>query len=500
MATQYLEDKIKRLRTTIIEQKSEKKALKSKIYNLERQLQTRTLKCENQKEKLLVLKQEKRAQTKEVKSLQKNLLVCKRLGLAVDKPMYYKYSTWLIKVAIVLQVSHGLSYRQVQSVLKTICCIMCLTMSVPCPNTIRQWVQKYSKSVLEKGEENEQKKIVIVDESIGMGQEKALLMLAIDAEDWAKNPRSLKHEDTMVVGVETKKSWNGPQIKGQLKQVRGNIKYVVSDNCSVLQSACKLAEIVRVPDCTHFMGNLLKKYSEQSESVQTLFNKMSKIRQQWGQTEYAPLITPNMRTKSKFLNMFAISEWVGKILVSWDNLDTKQQNKVLFVKENEGDMKELVCLVNTIKKLSELLKKKGITAQTILEIQGIFALQSNNYASLEKLKEDMTDYVQKIRDSLPKESCILCCSDVIESYFGKFKNRNEKKASQGITQDILVASLFGAEFCVHRIKEAMEAISWLDVTTWHKENLVPSMGETKRKFWKEKLPKAALKKRKGCTA
>ena len=424
------------------------------------------------------------------------------MGLSEDKPKYHSYPTWIMRTAIILQVSQGLSYRQVQEVLRTILCIMCLTMSVPCPNTIRQWVQKYSKNELKKGEENEESKILVIDESIGMGQEKAFLILGVDAEDWAENPRSLKHEDTKVTGLQSKKSWKGPQIAATIKRVRGTVKYIVSDNGSVLKKACELADIVRVPDCTHYMGNLLKKHSTQSKSVQTLFTKMSKIRQQWGQTEYAPLITPNMRTKSKFLNMYAIVDWVKIILANWDNLDEKHQTKVSFLKEDEVCLQELICLVNTIKDLSELFKNKGITEQTCTEIQAIFAKKCTNYAALEKLKIDIIDYVEKIRASLPNESCILCCSDVIESYFGKYKNRNEKKASQGITQDILVASLFGADFCVDELKEAMESTSWADVNAWSKENLVPSMGEEKRNFWRKvssKLPNTPLKNTEVCT-
>lgn len=500
MATLSIENKTKKLARQVKEEKSEKKALKSELYNLKRQLQTRENRCKNQKIEILRLKQERKIQGKELKTVKNNLLKYKELGLSMDKPFLHKYPMWLIRLAIVLQISSGLSYRQVQSVLKRMCCIMCITTSIPCPNTIRQWGHKYGKSVLEKGVANEQSKILIIDESIGMGQEKAFLILAIESENWAKNPKSLTHEDTVVVGLQTKKNWKGAQVSEQLKQVRGNIKYIVSDNGSVLKKACELADIARVPDCTHYMGNLLKKYSEKSPAVQTLLAKISKIRQQWGQTEYAPLITPNLRTKGKFLNMFEIAEWVEKILTIWDNFDTKQQGKIFFVKEDEKSMKELVCMVNIIKDLSKNLKNKGVTAQTITEVQDIFSQQSNNYPAIEKLKEDMMSYIEKIRALLPKESCILCCSDVIESYFGKFKNRNEKRASKGIAQDILITSLFGAEFCIHSIKDAMESTSWADVTDWHKENLVASMGETKCNFWKEKNSKIAQKKTVVCTA
>lgn len=482
MATLSDKDKIEKL-------KEEKKAQKREIQCMLKRLNTREKKCERQKQEILRQRSELKTAQTAIKALERKY---QHFGVIEECPKGHSYSLWQIQAAVNMQVYCGQSYRQVRYSLRVIMLIMGLYLRVPCVNTIRQWVQKFGKSELERGKENEAQKIIIMDESIGSrGQEKVLLFLGILSENWVENPRDLKHEDAMAVGIKTEKSWTGKKISEQLKKIKGGVEYVVSDGCSSLKSACKLSGLVHVLDCTHFMGNFMKKHHEKQEGYEKLLSGMSKIRQQWGQSAYAALITPNMRTKAKFLNLFAIAEWLEKILNGFSKMTVSEQERVNFVVDLSEYANELICMVKIVKELSVILKSQGITIETEQHIRAIFSSRANQYAVLPKMEQSMLEYVRNIRASLPEKTSIMCCSDLIESYFGKFKNRNEKSASQGITQDVLSIPLFAEQRDLEKVKQAMESTSWADINKWAEENLVQHFGKTKRNFWEKVLPKIA---------
>ena len=490
MVTQKDKNKEKTLEKEIEILKAGKKAQEIEFRNTTKRLKSRTAKCEKLMQRVKTAKKELKALKSDLNALKKQIAPKGSL-LGMECPKGHNYPLWLMHTGINMQVRFGQSYRQVKNSLSIMLILMGFNMKTPCIGTIRQWVQKFGKSELGISQENEAPKVLMVDESIGIGQEKVLLFLGIKAENWRENPSNLKHEDAMVVGLQTKKSWDGKTIAKNLQEVKFKVEYVVSDCCSTLKRAYELCGWVHVPDCTHFMGNLMKHHHEKQEGYEKLLSGMSKIRQRWGQSKFSAMITPDMRTKSKFLNLFAIADWLEKILDNWENLNAEEQSRVSFVQELSNYAKEMICMCKIIKQLSELLKTKGITPDSYMQIQNIFSRSRKESPTLESIEKAMLEYVTKVRASLPKENSILCCSDLIESYFGKFKYRNKKTNFQGITQDVLSMALFGANISCENVKNAMETTSWSDVNAWGKENLVDSFAKNKRNFWRKISPKIA---------
>ena len=89
-----------------------------------------------------------------------------------------------------------------------------------------------------------------------------------------------------------------------------------------------------------------------------------------------------------------------------------------------------------------------------------------------------------MRTDFDENDTILCCSDVIESLFGKFKNRNQQGTTQGITDDMMVMTLFNGDFNQEQIFQAMEKVKLADIDVWTKENTVPSFAKTKNDYWR----------------
>ena len=89
-----------------------------------------------------------------------------------------------------------------------------------------------------------------------------------------------------------------------------------------------------------------------------------------------------------------------------------------------------------------------------------------------------------IRTRLSDQSTVMCCDDVIESVFGKFKYRGNKSSSQGITEDAI--ALFNGKIEVKQTKKALEKVTLQSIEQWTEKNIAPSFAKNKNQFWRNR--------------
>ncbi len=149
-----------------------------------------------------------------------------------------------------------------------------------------------------------------------------------------------------------------------------------------------------------------------------------------------------------------------KVLFHWEGLDEEQCGILSFIKAHEALARELIAIVELVSQLSKLLKSNGVTQESKQRIQDIFKEAPLKSPTIIRFQADMETYVDTIREKLPSFERVLCCSDIIESYFGKFKYRGNKAASQGITNDLLSVAIFNNQLSSQQVLNAMEAVTW----------------------------------------
>jgi hypothetical protein len=103
-----------------------------------------------------------------------------------------------------------------------------------------------------------------------------------------------------------------------------------------------------------------------------------------------------------------------------------------------------------------------------LEEQAKLALHSDRSRSFFlKLLEVVKQEVNKI----PAGKCLLGCSEILESAFGKFKQLEKCHANAGLTSLVLSLPSFLGNISESLVKMAMEQISIDKVKDWVKTNL-----------------------------
>lgn len=379
----------------------------------------------------------------------------------------HHYSLLIVVLMMELYKYGSMSLRSCRH---TIACLyLCLGLKgkVPCHNSIRNWICKCGISRVKSTSLQNDNYVIYVDESISFGSEKILLILGVNTNAIPKN-RSLCHSDMEVLNVEIGQEWKGNQVAESLKKATANktIQYVVSDEGNNLKKAYKSLAYIHVEDCTHIFANDLKRLYKSDEDF-ILFSKLiGKLRQKWNLSKansgYMP---PSMRGKLRFANIFPCVNWANKMLQNWENLPSKVQEEILFLREKEVFITGLIQVEKIFKTACEQLKNNGFGQSQKKELLDKLAeIQTKKYNKFQPkaiiFMENVKAYLENLdtKSKALNQDFLLCSSDIIESYFGKFKAKINSNSRSGLTEFIFTIATFGKAFSIDEAQNALEGI------------------------------------------
>ncbi len=360
---------------------------------------------------------------------------------------------------------------------------MHLELSSPSFSTTKLWVKKIGYVKLVSVKEKADDWILIADESIGIGQEKVLVILGIRQSN-IDFTRPLKLQDMEPLLVKSSERWTGYDIGEELKIIKenlGNVIYAVTDGGSSLKLGLKNASIHWVYDITHAAAIFLDRIYRNDSDFKDFTHDAAQMRFKLCCSKNAHLIPPNQRSKSRFLNIDILSNWAIKALNAYDNgrLIDKEKIQLEWLKEAEDFITEMNLLISKIQEISIILKNEGLSKKT--KKKCLKLLKKFKTGRLLKFKKQMIKYLNENTIYITKyNEKLLCCSDVIESTFGKYKNELSKNLMCGITDLVLIIPAFTADLTPEWVTEAIDSCTVKDIQKWNKENLCKSL-LTKRK-------------------
>jgi hypothetical protein len=292
-------------------------------------------------------------------------------------------------------------------------------------------------------------------------------------ESKIKTKKALTHEDMSVLYVSAAKEWKGEKIKQEIEKIaqREKIKYVVSDQGTNLRKAYKLLNYSHIEDCTPVLANYLKAIYGKDEDFEAFRKLIGKLRQAWNlskqKSQYMP---PTMRGKMRFANIFPCVSWARKTLRDWNTLSEEVQLQLSFIKEKSDFITSLFEVEEIFKFVCAKLKNEGFGLSQKQEIltmfsKGVWGEKSSIF--VENCKDYLNNLTQK--SELLGEEYLLCSSDIIESYFGKFKAKINPNSRSGLTEFIFTIATFGQAFSQDEVKNAMQNIKIKDLKQYNKK-------------------------------
>jgi hypothetical protein len=460
-----------------------------------------------QQEEQSSLKRQLRAQNQKVKRLEKSRNAWKekyqkRLRGNVSfegvKAKGHQYSVGLVWLVVQLQRYGRMSLRGCGEVVRNLSLLFQLGNRVPSASSVRNWCIKTGHYQLNQGAKRTEKWVLWVDESVLLGQERVLLILGCPEKSFDfKTP--LRQNAVEVLSVSVQSSWKGEEIAQKLSEVaeKTPIAYIVSDQGHNLRCAYKQGGYIAVSDCSHAFARALESLYKDSESFQRFGMACSQLRKKWILSQWAAYMPPAQRTKARFMNVAPLLDWAKACLERFEDFPIEVQTAIAFLTEQREWIEEFWSILQTTRDLTHHLKIKGFSIakkekmfacleclQTpnqriwVKSIQQYLESLANNPILKESLSENSPE-----RDS-PKR--IFCCSDIIESTFGKFKLKINTKNPQPMTPFLLTMANFGTDLSQQTIQEALQRVKNSQIAT-PKNPEKPSMRAQKKAIFGKKV-------------
>ena len=388
-------------------------------------------------------------------------LECKSLCFDSKKAKYHHYSLLVILWILQMQNYGVMSLRSCRHCVSSLYLILNLSGRVPSHGSIRNWLCKHGIYRLQESSNSAKNRVLYVDESIILGGEKILLILGISV-DKISFEGSVKHQDVEVLHVSSEKEWKAESIVPILTKIEknGGISYIISDQGTNLTKAYNLCQYTHIEDCTHILANFLKKIYERYPLFETFRKLIGEVRKKWflnkANSQYMP---PSMRGKMRFANIFPCVDWAKKRLDNWDNLDESITEFLVFLKEHEAFIEELVEQSKIFKRVCSILKNKGFSEVEKATIFKELSIQTDN-KNVKTFIENILGYLENlIQKSIDLgEKSILCSSDIIESFFGKFKQKINPNCPHKLTEFMFTIANFSDNFNEDELQKALESV------------------------------------------
>ena len=401
-------------------------------------------------------------------------LAHKKTLLDGKKAKGHQYSLVIVILMMELYKYGSMSLRSCRHTIT--CLYLCLGLKgkIPCHNSIRNWLCKCGLFRIKQTSFQNDNYVIYVDESISFGSEKILLILGVNANKIPKK-RSLCHSDMEILGVEIGQEClprnlggKGEQVAVSLEKATANktVKYVVSDEGNNLKKAYKILNYSYIEDCTHVFANDLQRLYKSDEDFIMFSQLIGKLRQKWNlsktNSQYMP---PSMRGKLRFANIFPSVNWAKKMLQNWEDLPLRIQQEVQFLKEKKAFITGLIQIEKLFKTVCKRLKNQGFEPSEKKELIDILSdilterwneLQPKATIFMENVKEYLENLYTK--SEAMNEDFLLCSSDIIESYFGKFKTKINPNSRSGLTEFIFTIATFGKTFSIDETQNALESV------------------------------------------
>lgn len=385
------------------------------------------------------------------------------------KAARHQYSLVLVTLILELYKYGSMSLRSCRNSVACMFLAMGISCRIPSHSTIRNWLCKGGFHRLKTEESACGDYVIYLDESIVFGSEKILLILGVLSEKIPQN-RALNHSDMEVLFVGANTEWKAEHIEAELIKIAQNkqILYAVSDEGSNLRKAYKSINSIHIADCTHVLANFLKHLYQKDATFESFCKLIGDLRKKWNLSKTnSQFMPPMMRGKMRFANIFPCVYWAETCLNNWENLSKDVQESLVFLQENKDFIGTLSEAGELFKMLCEVLKTQGFGAVQEARILEILEKKYTDAAD-KKLRTFIENCRQYIADLSQKKSelgrkHVLASSDIIESFFGKFKSKIKANNRTGLTESIFSIANFSQPFSENETKNALEKVKLKDI-------------------------------------
>lgn len=372
----------------------------------------------------------------------------------------------LVHLALQLFLVARISFRAVSRVIEVLSGALGISKA-PCAQTVINWVIRLSIVRIQsaaqlKGKPSSQDPfsnglIWMFDISIGLGKEKILSVLALNAHHHQIAKGAPTFQDAHCIAASVADSWTGESIAAFLERliaVMGRPVAYLKDGGTDLDKAIRLiAErglgSLPIDDISHVIANLLKWWYGDQPMLETFLSACGRVSGKLKQTVLACLAPPKVRTKARFMNLHRLVTWADRLL----KLSPPGGAKAGSILE------KLRSCLDDLPQCRAFIRRFRDDAAALLECQKILKAQGLGHDSLKQCRpyidairtvalrdrfQDYLDHMMEIAKMLGLDQIGMpISSDLIESLFGLAKLHGTGKIMDAIRIALRLPALCG---------------------------------------------------------
>ena len=313
-----------------------------------------------------------------------------------------------------------------------------------------------------------------------IGSQKLLMTLGVNAKH---NGKPLTHGDVEVLGMNVRSSWNSNAITAELedisKKAGHNPSYAITDNAGSMNKGVVGFNLLHIRDISHTLGVIMKRIYDKDEEFNSYTKEIAQVKFKEVMNSVAYLLPPKQRTIARFLNLSQVVDWSNKILMNYYYLTEQERTTFSFIPKYASFIEELHDVLSCINSIEHEIKHKGLSYTTLMNCMGY--VKKNLYQGNERMIKIAEQIVQYIRGEFKKipstDVCWNASSDVLESFFGVFKDRKSPNPLNGVTPFVLLLPLYARISNKKKrekfdFKQSLESVFMSDIAGWKKEKLI----------------------------
>ena len=400
----------------------------------------------------------------------------------------HHYTIETIQLSVQQVINGGNSYRSVETTMK----LLSENFEVASPHfsSIRKWVGRVGLYELSRKKEKRNDWIFIIDLTLELGKEKAMIVYGLSLEKYQQviiqEKRALKHTDGEILTLEVTATATGEFIQEKLELLSNQVgipQQILADHGSNLKKGIKLyqkkyPEVIYTYDVTHAMSNLLKEQLSQDESYHNFLEDCHKCRLKLQQTELAFLAPPSQRSQCRYFNVERLVNWGKQLLnvplevivelmpqAELKVIHQRLKQKLSWLINYEEPLRRWEIMVFLTRSLETQLKSDGLNQQCLEQ----FESQISSIVippDLFDFKQKIIKYISEEISHLKTEKSVLATTDVLESIFGKYKHFSSRCPLKDFRQMLLTIPLSTMTFTTDVVKNALENIRGIDLEEW----------------------------------
>jgi hypothetical protein len=373
----------------------------------------------------------------------------------------------------------------------------------PCANTGRMWLLRVGLYELTRPKEKADDWMWILDHTVQLGGMKALVIVGVRLSQWEKQRRPLRHEDLTVLDVMPMRHSSGPAVQARLEvaaQQTGDPRAILGDGgtdlkCGITSFQKTHRGVARLYDIKHKMALLLQQQLEKDPRWAKFIAGVNQTRARVLLTDLAFLTPPELKAKSRYLNLPPLAAWGRNTLRFLDcphdlpgkAVDRKVlEEKLGWLREYREALYHWSVLLAIAEAAEHYVRHKGYHAVAAERLRARLDGLGIN-AAAQAMEGATLDFVAEQSAPARPEERLIGSSEVLESLIGKYKHLQGTYNRGGMTPQLLAFGAVAMTKTTETISSALTAVRTRDVLQWCRQHLgLGVQGQRRHAFREQK--------------